>query len=74
MTTLIRTHPSARLLFVAVAWLFAATAGAATVTRGPYLQESTPTSVVVRWRTDVATDSDVDWGTSPSNLTSSGDR
>jgi len=34
------------------------------VTRGPYLQRTTPSSVVVRWRTDVATDSVVQYGTS----------
>jgi hypothetical protein len=46
------------------------TAAAATVTRGPYLQMGTPTSVVVRWRTDSATDSRVRYGSSPATLTS----
>jgi hypothetical protein len=32
---------------------------AQTVTRGPYLQKATPTSIVVRWRTDVPTTSKV---------------
>jgi hypothetical protein len=41
---------------------FASTATAAVLTRGPYLQSGTPTSVVVRWRTDVATDSQVRYG------------
>ena len=36
---------------------------AATVTRGPYLQCGTPTSVVVRWRTNVATSTAAAWGT-----------
>ena len=36
---------------------------AAEVTRGPYLQSGTPTSLVVRWRTDVNTDSRVHYGT-----------
>src|SRR5689334_4750561 len=35
----------------------------ATVTRGPYLQQGTPTGIIVRWRTDVATDSRVQFGT-----------
>jgi hypothetical protein len=39
-----------------------AAALAAAVTRGPYLQTGTPTSIVVRWRTDVATDSVVQYG------------
>ncbi len=43
--------------------------GAATVTRGPYLQQGTTNSVVVRWRTDVATDSYVRFGTVPGVLT-----
>src|SRR5438093_6718293 len=38
------------------------------VTRGPYLQTGTPTSVTVRWRTDVQTDSCVRYGTSLSSL------
>ncbi|MDQ6892158.1 MAG: metallophosphoesterase family protein [Acidobacteriota bacterium] len=38
------------------------------VTRGPYLQLQRPTSVVVRWRTDVATDSRVRHGSSPAAL------
>ncbi len=33
------------------------------VRRGPYWQMATPTSLVVRWRTDVATDSRVRYGT-----------
>jgi hypothetical protein len=45
--------------------LSCAAAEAATVTRGPYLQRGTPTSIVVRWRTDVATDSRVRYGLSP---------
>jgi len=38
------------------------------VTRGPYLQQGTPSSVVVRWRTDVPTSSRVRYGTSSGNL------
>jgi hypothetical protein len=39
------------------------------VTRGPYLQQGTPTSVIVRWRTAMATDSRVRYGDAPGNLT-----
>jgi hypothetical protein len=39
--------------------------------RQPYLQIGTPTSVVVRWRTDIATDSVVRFGGSPAELISS---
>jgi hypothetical protein len=38
------------------------------VTRGPYLQMGTPTSMMVRWRTNAATNSRVRYGTSPSDL------
>lgn len=38
------------------------------VVRGPYLQVGTPNSAVIRWRTDVATDSRVRFGTSLNNL------
>jgi hypothetical protein len=47
------------------------TAEGQTVTRGPYLQLGTPTSVVVRWRTSSPTDSRVLYGDAPGNLTSS---
>jgi acid phosphatase type 7 len=43
----------------------------ARVVRGPYLQLGTPSSVVVRWRTDVATDSRVLRGPAPGSLASS---
>jgi hypothetical protein len=43
-------------------------AHAQSVTRGPYLQMGTATSQIVRWRTDVATDSRVRIGTSPDQL------
>ncbi|MDQ5858239.1 MAG: metallophosphoesterase [Acidobacteriota bacterium] len=41
----------------------------ASVTRGPYLQSGTPTSAIVRWRTDLATGSRVRYGTAPESLT-----
>ena len=40
----------------------------AAVTRGPYLQSGTPTSAIVRWRTDVTTGSRVRYGTAPESL------
>lgn len=43
------------------------------VARGPYLQKGTPSSVVVRWRTNVATDSRVRYGSSPGSLGSTVD-
>jgi hypothetical protein len=44
--------------------------GGATLTRGPYLQSGTPTSVVVRWRSNVATNTTVKYGLSAGSLTS----
>jgi Calcineurin-like phosphoesterase/Purple acid Phosphatase, N-terminal domain len=38
------------------------------ITRGPYLQTSTPTSIIIRWRTDEPTESLVHYGTAPTNL------
>jgi hypothetical protein len=38
------------------------------VTRGPYLQKLSTSSVVLRWRTNVAANSKVTYGTSPANL------
>ena len=42
---------------------------AASLQRGPFLQVSTPTSVTICWRTDVATDSRVRFGLSATALT-----
>lgn len=41
---------------------------AQSIIRGPYLQQGTPTSVVVRWRTDVPTDTAVRFGLAPGKL------
>lgn len=38
------------------------------ITRGPYLQLNTPSSIVVRWRTDQETTTVVRYGTSPTQL------
>lgn len=40
----------------------------ASVTRGPYLQKGTSQSVILRWRTSVATDTRVSFGSSPTSL------
>lgn len=42
-----------------------------TITRGPYLQQSTDSSVIVHWRTDIATDSVVRFGTDSAALVQS---
>ncbi len=57
-------------IFPIIGILGALSAGAA-VTRGPYLQEPTPHQMIVRWRTDVAGDSRVAFGTSSGSLTQS---
>jgi len=59
----------ASVLAIAGTAVYSAPAGAQSVTRGPYLCLGTPSSVVVRWRTDVATDSRVRFGDAPGNLT-----
>src|SRR5687767_9033882 len=41
---------------------------AASLMRGPYLQNGTPNSAVVRWRTDSPTDTVVRFGSTPNNL------
>lgn len=58
---------------VVAAVLIATNAFAATVTRGPYLQMPTTDSIIVRWRTDVATDSRVAYGAAPGSLTNFAD-
>lgn len=52
-------------ILLLLAYSLAATAlpaGAATLVRGPYLQQPTANRIIVRWRTDVATDSRVEYG------------
>jgi acid phosphatase type 7 len=51
--------------------LMSTTVPTAVLTRGPYLQMGTPTSMQFRWRTDVLADSKVSYGTSAGSLTSS---
>lgn len=43
------------------------------LTRGPYLQSGSPTGLIVRWRSDTASNSRVSVGTDPNNLTQSFD-
>ncbi len=40
------------------------------LTRGPYLQQGTPSSMIVRWRTSSPTDSRVRYGVDPDHLSS----
>ena len=63
------TRRTAFAIAALVSTLAAAAAEAATVTRGPYLQLGTDSSIVVRWRTDTATDSRVRYGPAPGSLT-----
>jgi len=60
-------------LAIIVTSFVAAAQSGVTVTRGPYLQIGTPNSTVVRWRTNVATDSRVSFGTTQGSLTSVAD-
>lgn len=70
MTSRMRLAPALAGLFLLLAGLVPP-AFAQTVTRGPYLQLGTATGMTVRWRTDIATDSRVNFGTSAANLSSS---
>src|SRR3989442_2221986 len=63
-------RPAALTLTLFLALCQSVLAQTVSVTRGPYLQTGTPTSVTVRWRTDAQTDSCVRYGTSVSSLTS----
>jgi hypothetical protein len=71
--SLSRVGAVALLLISQGIWLPAGAAQSVSLTRGPYLQVGTPASVVIRWRTNVATDSRVRYGTSPSALTNTSD-
>jgi acid phosphatase type 7 len=61
---------SVSILVFGVSWMGGLPESQAqTITRGPYLQQGTPNSIVVRWRTSVATTSRVRYGTTPGNFT-----
>ena len=45
------------------------TAPSPTILRGPYLQSGTSSSVIIKWRTDEATESVVHYGLDPNSLT-----
>src|ERR1043166_773129 len=59
-------HVMAALLAITQTMLMFS-AGAAAITRGPYLQQGTTNSLVLRWRTDLATASFVQYGVSANN-------
>jgi hypothetical protein len=61
-----KTNPVPLLALAALA--AAAPLPAQQVVRGPYLQVGTPDSIVIRWRTDVPTDSCVRFGTAAGQL------
>ena len=64
-TRLLRPWPLLILLLLSVL-----PTRAQVIVRGPYVQLGTPTSIVVRWRTDVASDSRVSFGSAPETLAS----
>ena len=47
------------------------TGGAALLTRGPYMNSALQNSIVIRWRTDIPTNTKVNYGDAPGNLTQS---
>ncbi|MSU48184.1 MAG: metallophosphoesterase family protein [Opitutus sp.] len=56
------------LILIAALPFVAAALSAQQIVRGPYLQQGTATSVVVRWRTDVPTDTAVRYGSDAAKL------
>jgi hypothetical protein len=58
-----------RLLLCPVLFLACGLQAATTIVRGPYLQSATPTSMVVRWRTDLTEGSVVSYGLERNQLT-----
>ena len=66
-----RVRRAVRLLGAVLVLLPAWVAEAQTLVRGPYLQSGTSSSVIIKWRTDDATDSLVRYGLAPNSLTQS---
>ena len=63
-------HYPTKIYFAFFLLLFAASAVAQSVVRGPYLQQQTDSSINIRWRTDLATDSVVRYGLTSTSLNS----
>jgi hypothetical protein len=59
---------AARLFVISATALLLPASVQGAVVRGPYLQSGTPTSMIVRWRTDVAHIGRVRYGTDAANL------
>lgn len=64
-----RLHGVLQCCLMLLVLLSSSFAFAANVVRGPYLQSASSDSMIVRWRTDTATDSRVQYGTSAGSLT-----
>jgi len=58
----LRGKPPALLFAVFFHLFLFSNAESLSITRGPYLQQTTPQSVIVRWRTDTESDSEVKYG------------
>jgi hypothetical protein len=61
-------NPKLRILALTLALSISPLLFAANLVRGPYLQIVTPTSIVIKWRTDVSTDSIVRYGLAANTL------
>ncbi|WP_223787106.1 purple acid phosphatase family protein [Marinicella meishanensis] len=65
-------HKQSRVLaWSLLGWLLSNWAQASELIRGPYIQNQSPTSVTLRWRTHGLTDSVVMWGLAPGQLNES---
>ncbi len=63
-----RTYPTNAAIAATLMFVSNASLAQTTITRGPYLQLSTPDSITIRWRTDSPTDSRV-WYRTPDGST-----
>lgn len=57
-------------LFLFLIFICAVARGQVSITKGPYLQVGTPNSVIIRWETNIPTDTKVQFGTNSSSLSS----
>jgi hypothetical protein len=63
--------PGRKIVFSVLACLFSSQAWSLDLVRGPYLQLGTPSSMIVRWRTEVSSTGQVDYGLEAGKLGSS---
>ena len=65
----LRYIPNKSVVFFGASFLLSISTYGQVITRGPYLQSGSPSSIIIRWRTDLSTNSYVQYGHALGSLT-----